>query len=251
MRRAGELLPGRAARSAWADGVHACARRIFAALLIATGPASADVMRDNLRFTLYHEMGHAVIDQLDVPLLGPEETAADGFALVLADRLHDEAEMADLIVSVTEVARGQAVGAIDPWSPYMHDAQRIAWTICVWYGQNPAARGALARALGLPRGNEPACAEEARRLRAGWAPILARARPAEGRASLLAAQGRGKALSLLEGDIARLRDEIALPRRTPIVQEWCGEDNAFYYHGDVRIVICTEMVDALRAAARR
>lgn len=228
-----------------------CVAITVGAILSLPGSARADLVRDNLRFTLYHELGHAVIDQLRVPMLGPEETAADGFALVLADRLHDEAEMWSLVTSVTAHARAQAVGAIDPWSPYMAEGQRIAWTICVWYGLGPALRGNRARALGLPPEAEYQCVADARRLRAGWIAILRRLEATGSKGGSLRSRGGGKALVLLRDDIARLREEVALPRETPVTQEPCGEDNAFYYQNEDRIVICDEMVEALQAAARR
>lgn len=237
-------MPSRAARGRRCGEIAG----ILAAACLVAGSAAADPVRDNLRFTLYHAVGHAVIDQMRVPMLGSEETAADGFALVLADRLHDEAEMAEMIASLTALARMQAVAAIDPWSLYMADGQRIAWRICLWFGLEPAARGDLARALGLPREAHHSCTTEARRLRAGSAPILARAEPGMRAKPRLVPKGGGKALTILADDVLRLQCKVALPQPTPVTQESCGEDNAFYYHEQDRIVICDKLVEALQAA---
>lgn len=224
----------------------------LAAALLAPPPAAADFVLSNLRFTLYHEIGHAVIDQARVPVFGPEETMADGFALVLADRLHPEGEMADLITEMTRLGRAEAAEELfEPWEEYMPGAQRTAWSICVWYGLNPRERGDLAHALGMPADRDRQCAETGRALRSAWGPVLDRLRPGPGDEGTLSAGRTGKALRLLSRDIDRLNDALALPRRTPMTVENCGQDNAYYYHYDDRIVFCSEMVDALlRRAAR-
>lgn len=209
-------------------------------------PAAAEFILNNLRFTLYHEVGHAVIDQYSVPIFGPEEAVADGFALVIADRLHTEAEMRDMIEAVTTLGRSQAGQVYDPWAGYMPDGQRVAWTICIWFGLNPSGRGDFARALGMPPGAAEDCAYQGRTLRAAWRPVLDRAKPKDGADPTLTAAAKGKALRMLGPDIARLNAMVALPRQTPITVERCGEDNAYYYV-EGRIVICTEMMEGLRA----
>lgn len=227
----------------------ACAALL--ALPLAASPACAKFVRANLRLTLYHELGHAVIDQLAVPMFGPEEAAADGFAVMLADRLHGEAEMAALVTHVTALGRAQAMAAVDVWSPYLPDGQRIARTICLWYGLRPARRGDLAHALGMPVEAEAGCVEDGRRLRAAWRPVLKRVRPSPGQTPSLRADGDDKALLLLVEDIARLATVVALPKVTPVIVEVCGEDNAFYYQDEDRIALCAEMVETLRSLARR
>lgn len=220
---------------------------------LAAPAAEAGYVLNNLRMTLYHEMGHAVIDQLAIPLMGSGETAADGFALMLADRLHSEAEMAEIIVDTTDLGRAEAaVELFDPWADYQPGAQRVARAICLWFGLAPDRRGNLARALGLPPASARPCAEIGRDLRRAWEPVLDRLKPAPDAEATLRVGATGKALRLLEKDIDRLNRAIALPRPTPLTVESCGEDNAFYYHYDDRMVICAEMVDALmRRAARR
>ncbi len=222
--------------------------RFLVPVLLLAEPAAADFLLSNLRFTLYHEVGHAVIDQARVPLFGPEETAADGFALVLADRLHTEVEMAEMIIGVTRLGRQEASEEVfEPWAEYMPGGQRMAWAICVWYGLDTRQRSDLAHALGMPRDRDRECATTGRALRAAWTPILDGLRPAPGREGTLTAGTDGKALRLLGRDIERLN--AALARRTPMTVESCGQDNAYYYHYDDRIVFCSEMVDTLMRRA--
>ncbi|SDZ42516.1 Putative metallopeptidase [Jannaschia faecimaris] len=221
----------------------------FVVVLLAPA-ARADFVISNLRFTLYHELGHAVIDQLALPVFGPQENAADSFGLVLADRMHSESELARIITDMTALARLEAEEELfDPWDEYMPGAQRLARAICLYYGLNAEARLETARGLGMPTGSKRGCAEDARATKAAWISVLRRLTPSEGAApvqSLRAAQ-RGKALRLLAKDIARINATLVLPRAIPVVQVDCGEDNAFYFDIDERIEFCSEMIDALRA----
>ena len=44
----------------------------------------------NLASVLYHELGHAIIDQMQLPIFGQEEDAADVLSVLLIDRLYQE-----------------------------------------------------------------------------------------------------------------------------------------------------------------
>ena len=55
-------------------------------------PFSIDTMQyveGNVLATFYHEVGHALIDQLSLPVFAREEDAADSFALVLTEKIHN------------------------------------------------------------------------------------------------------------------------------------------------------------------
>lgn len=224
--------------------------RLFLLLTLLAAPARADFVLSNLRFTLYHEAAHAVIDQHNLALTGPEETAADGFAIFVMHRLYPEAEMQEMIQDVVELGRHDALGELfDPWSQYMPGNQRLSWALCLYYGLAPDQRGPFARAIGMPPDRAESCEESATRLRAFWDPVLRKHLPQNGEISFTVRRA-GKSLRLLKDDIARLNRTVKLPREVPIRAESCGEDNAFYYPYDERIVFCTEMVVALRAARR-
>ena len=227
--------------------------RLLFCLLVLAVPARADFVLSNLRMTLYHELGHAVIDQMNVPMFGPEENAADSFALVLANRLHSEAEMAVLIRDMTTLGRIEAGQELfDPWDEYMPGAQRMSRAICLYHGMNPTARAPLARALGMPSFMADECAEQSAVIQRAWGRILDAAAPPPGSQSQsLRPAVKGKALRLLAKDIDRVNAHVRLPRPIPVEWEDCGEDNAYYYHWDERIVFCSEMVDALRENALR
>ncbi|WP_298436657.1 DUF4344 domain-containing metallopeptidase [uncultured Jannaschia sp.] len=216
-------------------------------LLVFAVPALADPMRSELRMTLYHEVGHAVFDQLELPVYGVEETAADAFALALALRLHSEAEMTQIVTDTTERYRAEAATELfDNWAQYMPSGQRLARAICLFYGGKPVQRGDLARALGMPPDEAERCRSDAADMDAAWAPVLDDLAPAPGVRADSLRLGRGShRLGALSRDIKRVNRRIALPRPVPVEVEDCGEPNAFYYGEAERIVICTELLDVL------
>lgn len=61
----------------------------------------------NLIGILYHELGHALIDVMELPVLGQEEAAVDVLTVMLIDRLFDEEDATDLAY---EVALGYVGG---------------------------------------------------------------------------------------------------------------------------------------------
>ncbi|WP_179378239.1 DUF4344 domain-containing metallopeptidase [Jannaschia marina] len=225
---------------------------VLSLTILAPALAQADFVRNNLRFTLYHELGHAVIDQLSLPVFGPQENAADTFGLYLAHRIHSEAEMAEIITDMTALARAEALTEFfDPWDEYMPGAQRLARAICFYYGLAPEARLETARVLGMPSASKRDCADDAEVTARAWAAVFERMVPGPESAGAIVPAREGKALRVLAPDIARVNGVMALPRPVPVVQTTCGEDNAFYFEVDERIEFCREMVDALRARSGR
>ena len=219
--------------------------------LAAALPARADFALSNLRFTLYHETAHAVIDQHDVALSGPEEIAADGFAVYLAHRLHDEGELRTMMADVTRQGRIDAARELfDPWAQYMVGPQRLAWAVCVWFGLAPEVRKPAAVALGMPPGNATRCEESGERVAALWEPLFVEMRALPPEPSFLPGR-HGKSLRLLAPDLVSLNREVRLPRPVPVTVEECGEENAFYYHVDERIVLCADMLRGLRGIRDR
>ncbi|MGB1209146.1 MAG: DUF4344 domain-containing metallopeptidase, partial [Paracoccaceae bacterium] len=74
---------------------------LVAALGISAAPAMADEARDafvdaNVLGIFYHELGHAMIDILDLPIFGQEEDAADVASVMLIDALWEEETALDL-----------------------------------------------------------------------------------------------------------------------------------------------------------
>lgn len=241
-----------ARRCGWVSNERGAGRMIRGLLVwaLTATAAQADFVINNLRYTLYHELGHAVIDLAEVPVFGMEENAADAFALVLADRLLSEAALAEMVWDVVALGRRETVvETFDPWDEYQPGGQRLARTICLYYGMGPDARLATARAMGMPTSSTFDCAEDATATARAWRTVLRDLAPEPGATPVrsLRGGGRGKTIRLLEDDIDAINAVLVLPRPVPVTQARCGDDNAYYYTVEERIEFCAEMFDALNA----
>ena len=119
-------------------------------------------MLANTMWTLVHEMGHALIAELDVPLLGKEEDAADRIAtiaLLHGSADHDIPNRIDEIEFIVAAAQAWRVEweleRLDQvtapyWDSHALDIQRFYNIVCLLYGSDPDKYAGLAEQLALP-----------------------------------------------------------------------------------------------------
>lgn len=114
-------------------------------------------------FVLLHESGHAVIDLLQVPVLGREEDAADVFATVMLLRLGRDVALNVLggaAWGYTTEAQARAPGEGDFADVHALDAQRYYNILCLAYGSDPAYFASAVRVGKLPVDRAEGCREE-------------------------------------------------------------------------------------------
>ncbi|HEX8275129.1 MAG TPA: DUF4344 domain-containing metallopeptidase [Longimicrobiaceae bacterium] len=124
-------------------------------------------------FLLYHELGHALIDVLDLPALGREEDSADQFAAyVLVDGTADGER--------TAMDGAVALGRFDEEFDDMAFAdehslgvQRFYNVACWVYGRDPAAHARFLERGTLPPERAERCPGEYQALVRGWDRLLA------------------------------------------------------------------------------
>jgi len=113
-------------------------------LFAAAGAHPDDVQSlalDVVEHALYHEIGHALIDLLDLPVTGREEDAVDALATVMViDHFEDGAEVA---ISAADAFRLQGEFDVeegaepDFWGEHSLDEQRFVAILCLTYGSAP------------------------------------------------------------------------------------------------------------------
>lgn len=210
----------------------------------------------NLLGILYHELGHALIDVLQLPVFGQEEDAADVASILLIDALFDEESAMDIAYDAAlgfwaeSVARQDAGYDIAFWDVHGPDLQRFYNAVCLFYGANPDERVEIAEDFELPEERAETCEEEFELALDSWGPALEEiAETAPGTSIIY----RGGADSLTEQviaeEVAALNRDFVLPEKLLITVESCGEANAFYDPQTVEIIMCTEFEDWLRELA--
>lgn len=226
----------------------------LATFCITTLPATADEARlgfveANILSIFYHELGHAVIDVMDVPIFGQEEDAADVMAVLLIDWLYDEE-------SAQSIAYDSAFGYIsDPeqveevayWDLHGPDLQRYYNHVCLFYGANPDERDDVAEELGLPEERAETCPEEYDQAANSWGQIFDEIEDLEdGTPIKLLPGGEGGIIhNVLSREIADMAQDITFPVEVNVTIEACQEANAFYDPGARQIIFCLEFVDEL------
>ena len=127
-------------------------------------------------FVLIHEVGHALVNVLDLPVLGREEDAADGLgALLLADdpesaywaaeywRQKDDFGDTGLLKML-----GRTVSPF--FDEHGLDEQRYYNLLCWVYGADPSNRDSLGQRI--PSSRASRCPQEYQQLKASWAHVL-------------------------------------------------------------------------------
>lgn len=211
-----------------------------------------DFIEANMLAIFYHELGHAVIDVMQVPIFGREEDAADVISVLLIDWLYEED-------TAQHIAANSAFGFInDPegtqevayWDVHGPDEQRFFNHVCLFYGANPEIREDLAFELGLPEYRAETCEEEYELAADSWGAILDDIDAQKNKTEMVFVPGGSGdaaqiANDLLSAEVEQMNLDLRLPKTVHVTVEDCGEANAFYDLEAVEIIFCTEFVGHL------
>jgi hypothetical protein len=131
----------------------------------------------NTLFVLAHEMGHGLINEMNMPVLGREEDAADSFAIVTAlkmgskfsERVLIEAGTGLVLSSKQDKKEGNAPAFYDE---HGLDPQRAYNIVCFMVGSDPEKYKGLARDTKLPEYRQKACPYEWKNTAWSWDEML-------------------------------------------------------------------------------
>lgn len=211
----------------------------------------ADARRDlyveaNLLSVFYHELGHAAIDVLGLPVFGQEEDAADVLSVLLIDALYEPDAAEDIAYDSAYgfLAEAEMGGAPAFWDVHGADLQRYYTLVCLFYGADPDSREAFARELELPEERAETCAEEFELANDSWGQALDEiARPGPGQDLVFVGDDNGFAAEVIRYEVENLNRDFQWPERISVTVETCDEANAFYDLQSREIIMCTELVD--------
>lgn len=202
----------------------------------------------NILSIFYHELGHAVVDLMEVPIFGQEEDAADVMSVLLMNWLFKEE-------TARSIAYDSAFGFInDPeqtqevqyWDLHGPDEQRYYNHVCIFYGANPDEREDLAQELGLPEDRADWCPEEYEQAENAWGMIFDEMDNQTAGVPMVFVSGDGQgadiANRMLAAEVDNLNADIKLPQEVTVKVESCDEANAFYDPAEVSITFCTEFI---------
>ena len=227
---------------------------LVAAVLAAT-PATATedaFVEANLLSILYHELGHAIIDLMDLPVFGQEEDAADVASVLLLHAFFEEDTAQDLAYDAAfgfaaEALLLEAEGETPAWwDVHGPDEQRFYNTVCLFYGGNPEDREDFAYDMDLPDERAETCEEEFDLAWESWGSVLDDMAATDG-FTLEFGGGTGFAAQIVGAEVAALNTEFRWPDPVIVTVAPCGEANAWYDPQGPEIRVCTEFEPHLRA----
>jgi hypothetical protein len=214
----------------------------------------------NTLFTLYHELGHALIDLLDLPVIGREEDAVDGFATLMMiadepDPLRDE-----LIIAVADGWRLQSdlsTRTSPFWGEHALDEQRHFAIVCLMVGSDQEGFFDFALDAGLPEERIETCADDFSQMESGWERLLAPHRPSPsadvGQPIHVAfdppvgdhqdLERMIREQDVLSDAISMIDDDVDLPTPITVRFSTCDYANAFWDRNLREIGICYELIE--------
>jgi hypothetical protein len=235
--------------------------------------ALADEIDDNWDFVwsntihmLHHEIGHALIDQFELPVIGQEEDAVDAFATFAILDSYDSAQqiLVDTAAGWFALHQRADEGGETPAYHDEHDLdiQRGFRVLCHAYGYDPEAFAKVVAEMELPRERQETCLYDSELGLESWDKLLKDAYRPDGEKP----GGMVNIRVQQETDYDIVRDEVLesgllaetakwldetyrLPNTITFAAEECGEDNAFYDPETRTVTLCYEMIDELYGLA--
>jgi hypothetical protein len=223
--------------------------------------SGADYVAGNLLFTAFHEAGHLLISEFELPVLGREEDAVDHLATLLLLPEEEDADGEKLILAAAQGWFDSAAEVADAepawWGEHGIDQQRGFQILCLLAGADAATFSPAARSAGMPAERIEACASEYDAVSASWdkvltphllddgatatANIAVRYDPAPKALEEAAALLRES--EILEGLAETLQTGFRLKRAVTLKGSICGEPNAFWDSENRELVMCYELAD--------
>jgi hypothetical protein len=129
-----------------------------------------------VEFVLYHEIGHALIDLLELPVLGREEDAVDTIATLLLLQLVPDGNLVALTAAdlhAIESLGARSLTSEDFWGEHLLGIQRFAHIVCLVYGSDPQRHEPLLRRHPALRDRSGDCVDDYDGQLRAWKRLLA------------------------------------------------------------------------------
>ncbi len=126
-------------------------------------------------FTFFHELGHTLIEELDLPVTGKEEDTVDEFSTILLSESGQEfAALASAIQFGLSGNREMESVSQDLsfWDEHSLNYQRFYNIICLVYGKSPQEYDVLVENIGIPPERQTTCRIDYNKKLKAWRTLL-------------------------------------------------------------------------------
>ncbi len=205
---------------------------------------------------MYHEFGHALVTEYNLPMLGKEEDSVDLFATITMVIDANDEVLDALVSEVVEAWFDGGLYANLDWGQHSMDKQRGYNVICMLVGSDPEGYGQFATDAEMPPDRQESCKWDFQKADAAWKSQLEPYWLDEGEEPTIElpviyndAGDFGPAREFLEasGVLEAVSNQIrhSFKIETPIVisAELCGQANAFWNPSEKKVVLCYELAN--------
>jgi Putative metallopeptidase len=219
----------------------------------------AEFVSGNMLFVLLHELAHAAITQMGLPVLGRMEDAADSFAAVrlirvgtdFSHRVLAEAAKGWFLADRRDQETGNKAAFYDE---HGLNQQRAYEIVCLMVGSDQEKFKDLAIETKLPEERRESCAGDYSNAAYSWDLVLKPHRrapdqpkteidslygPAEGRAKI--AQEVARSIRLLQTVAEHVAEDFVWPRPFKLEMQSCGFPNARWDLATRTLTLCYEL----------
>lgn len=212
----------------------------------------------NSLFILYHEAGHMLVSEFELPVLGREEDAVDALSSILMLEADDEtSDNAIMDAADGWFLSGEATAAAEEeevfWGAHGIDEQRAWAIVCLMAGHNYDDFSTFIDSIEFPEDRREECKEEYRQKRNAWFSLLNphKAKPGgKTRFTITYEDVKDEDLKLY-ADMVREADMLSIIKETfsglyaikdgiKLTAKSCGEANAYWSPDDREITFCYE-----------
>jgi len=215
----------------------------------------------NMIFVGLHEIGHALVDQLRLPLLGRSEDAADSFATLALLEEGSEFSVSVLVQAARGLflahTRDRKLGeALDFSDAHGLDRQRAFQIICLMVGSDGSKFKDLANWVRLPVDRQDSCRADYDDVKRAWrlvlTPHLRSADQPHAKIEVAYQQGDRqiedykdliRSVGYLEALAEHLSGRYLLPRPIRLVMMGCGAPKAWWDPAAVTASFCYDLVE--------
>jgi hypothetical protein len=213
----------------------------------------------NTLFVLLHELGHAVITQMGLPVLGRMEDAADTFAAFMLLGMGSEFSHRALVDAAEgwffAARRDQKTGhRVAYYSEHGLNEQRAYQIVCIMVGSDAERFRDLADETNLPEDRRHTCLADYSNAVFSWNLLLEPHRrapdrpktkidviygPAEGGIAFI--RDLARSILLLETVAGHAADQLAWPAPLTLEMQACGFPNARWDIRSRQVILCYEL----------
>jgi hypothetical protein len=213
--------------------------------------------------TLFHEYGHGLVSELELPIVAKEEDAVDNLAnIIMVSKTTDPAldkmlrAVADDYFTAGNFSEESGQEAT-PWDEHSPDKARAYDVICILVGADPESYKEAADSAGMPPERQESCAGEYESKLNAWDKLLTPyyLKEGESNAKVTVTYAKPNENEAVVGEMIKesaimqvVTDEITamvkLPNPISASVETCGESNAYWSPSERKLTLCYEIAQS-------